>query len=82
MQHTGMNGRDVIMKPVTSYADETMWEDDWVREYKYGIILIYPPEPHLARVTKLRERYSWANGACDAHISLSVPVRRPVTRRI
>jgi len=68
------------MNPITLYADETKWIDDWVKEYKYGIIMIYLPEPHLSEVTALRNRYFGANGDCDAHISLSVPVRRPVTQ--
>ena len=67
------------MNAVTQYADETKWEKEWQKEYKYGIILIYPPEPHLSKITELRNRYAWAQSSeCDAHISLSVQLARPV----
>jgi len=68
------------MSFVTTYSD-VMWEQDWQKEYRYGIILVYPPEPHLSKNTKLRDYYAWAQySECDAHISLSVQVGRPVTQ--
>ena len=70
------------MEYVTTYADETMWEKAWQREYKYGIILIYPSEPHRTTITALRDRYAWSQTSqCDAHISLSMPIAHPVTQR-
>ena len=65
---------------ITSYADERNWENEWQREYKYGIILVLPPEPHRSRINELRRRYAPSEAeSCDAHISLSVQVPRPVT---
>ena len=49
------------------------WED-WQKEYRFGVILIYPPEPILSRVNALRaEHDSRSHSYCDAHISLTVP---------
>ncbi len=67
------------MSAVTEYASGKTWAVEWQREYRYGIWLIYPPEPHLSAITALRERYAWAQSCeCDAHISLSVPLPRPI----
>lgn len=48
-------------------------------EYRYGIVLIVPPEPHQTVVSALRSHYAWSQSSeCPAHISLSVPVPGPV----
>ncbi|NSW53950.1 MAG: 2'-5' RNA ligase family protein [Anaerolineae bacterium] len=63
----------------TRYAEcMTGWKP-WMKEYRYGIVLIIPPEPHRAVVNALRRVYTWSQGSeCDAHISLSVPAAGPV----
>jgi len=70
-----------MMPPaVTEYASGRSWAKAWQHEYRYGVWLIYPPEPHRSAVTALRERYAWSQSSrCDAHISLSLPLPRPVT---
>lgn len=60
-------------------ADVSSWKP-WQQEYRFGVILVVPPEPVLSRVNALRERYAWSqSGECDAHISLSVPLPRALT---
>jgi hypothetical protein len=45
--------------------------------YRFGVILIVPPEPLLSQVNALRRQYDPVSHAiCDAHISLSVPLPR------
>jgi len=67
------------MDAVTTYADETQWRKPWQREYKHGVIVIFPPEPHLSKITALRNRYAWAQSSdCPAHISLTRHISRPV----
>jgi 2'-5' RNA ligase len=68
-------------EPITEYAaDISAWKP-WQQEYRFGVILIVPPEPVLSRVNALRDRYAWSqSGECDAHISLSVPVPRALNR--
>ena len=65
---------------VTPYAaDMTHWEA-WQREYQFGIVLIHPPDPLRREVNALRARYDpRSQSYCDAHISLTVPLPRPVT---
>lgn len=71
----------IYMNFVTPYADESNWEKNWQKEYKYGIFLIFPPEPHLSAITALRNKYAWAQASqCNAHISLSVQVPQAVTQ--
>ena len=42
---------------MTDYAaDITQWED-WQREYRYGVLLILPPDPPTAQVNALRAIY-------------------------
>lgn len=61
------------MAPLSAYAASMVGWQPWQREYRFGVILIYPPEPIRSVVNRLRaehdprsQRYS------DAHISLSV----------
>jgi 2'-5' RNA ligase len=63
----------------TYAADISRWEA-WQREYRFGVILIYPPDPPLQQVNALRARYDpRSQSTCDAHISLTVPLPRPLT---
>jgi len=55
------------------------WEE-WQKEYRFGVLLIYPPEPTLSRVNALREQHDpRSQSYCDAHISLTVPAPSPVS---
>src|SRR5262245_18388914 len=64
---------------ITEYTlDNSQWEE-WEMEYQFGVILIFPPEPLLTQVNVLRTRYdSRSQAVCDAHISLTVPLPRPI----
>ncbi|MDB5810207.1 MAG: 2-5 ligase family protein [Betaproteobacteria bacterium] len=65
---------------VTDYATDTRSWSDRQLQYKYGALLIIPPEPHLSAANKLRKEYRWAQGAeIDAHISLTVRLPRAIT---
>lgn len=69
------------MDYITDYSDETKWEKNWQKEYKYGIFLIFPPEPHLSKITELRNNYAWSQSSqCNAHISLSVQIPQGLTQ--
>lgn len=65
---------------ITEYAgDMSRWED-WRKQYRFGVILIYPPDPPSGEVNRLRELHDpRSQAACKAHISLTVPLPRPVT---
>ena len=61
-------------------ADVSSWKP-WQQEYRFGVILVVPPEPLLSQVNALRERYAWSQSSvCDAHISLTVPVPRALSK--
>jgi 2'-5' RNA ligase len=64
---------------ITEYTlDISQWQE-WEKEYQFGVILIFPPEPLLTQVNVLRTRYDTrSQAACDAHISLTVPLPRPI----
>ena len=66
---------------VTTYvADVSHWED-WQRRYRFGVLLIFPPDPPRGQVNALRAKYDpRSQSGCDAHISLTIPFPRPVTR--
>ena len=50
-----------------------------MREYRYGVVVIVPPDPHRTVVNALRRAYAWSQSSeCDAHVSLSVQVPGPV----
>jgi 2'-5' RNA ligase len=60
-------------------ADITHWQD-WQKAYKFGVLLIFPPDPPLAQVNALRARYDpQSQAVCDAHISLTVPLPRAMS---
>src|SRR5215510_13910178 len=65
---------------ITEYTiDISKWQE-WEKEYQFGVILIFPPEPLLTQVNVLRTRYDPRSQAvCDAHISLTVPLPRPIS---
>src|SRR5215475_6711351 len=65
---------------ITEYTlDISQWQE-WEKGYQSGVILIFPPEPLLTQVNVLRARYDPRSQAtCDAHISLTVPLPRPIS---
>ncbi len=65
---------------ITSYAADTSRWKAWQREYRFGVLLVYPPDPPLSQVNALRARYDpRSQSSCDAHISLTVPLPRPMS---
>ena len=63
-----------------SYATAMAQWEEWQQEYRFGVLLIYPPEPLRTRVNSLRALHDPRSQAyCDAHISMTVPFPRPVT---
>jgi len=65
---------------LTNYVtDISRWED-WQKEYRYGVILIIPPDPPLTRVEALRRKYDPKGQAiCGPHISVTVPFPRALS---
>lgn len=62
------------------YAAESSHWQDWQQEYRYGVLLIFPPAPLLMQVNALRALYDPPSQAiCDAHISLTLPLPRPIS---
>jgi hypothetical protein len=62
------------------YVDDVHHWDEGQRAYRYGVILILPPEPIFSQVNDLRVRYDPISQACcDAHISLTMPLPRAPT---
>lgn len=54
------------------------WEN-WQKEYRFGLILIMPPDPIFSIVNTLRTKYdNRSQSYCDAHISLSLPIPKPM----
>lgn len=65
---------EVWVAPLSAYATSTDGWQPWQREYRFGVILIYPPEPIRSVVNRLRAEHDPRSQLyCDAHISLSVP---------
>ena len=66
--------------PVTIYVTPPPSWEPWYHDYRYGAFYLFPPEPLRGQVNVLRARYDPTSQAiCDAHISLTVPVPRPLT---
>jgi len=63
------------------YVEDINGWEKWRQKYRYGVLLIFPPEPVMSQVNELRRKYDpqSANG-CDAHISLTVPLPRPLAQ--
>lgn len=67
----GMNG--------FRYADTSAWEE-WQREYSYGALYIFPPAGVIEAVDALRGAHDPRSATyCQAHISLSEPLKHPCT---
>lgn len=66
--------------PVTDYAEPAPHWADWYAEYRYGALYLFPPPPLRSRINALRSRHDPRSQAiCDAHVSLTVPLPRPLT---
>jgi 2'-5' RNA ligase len=66
---------------VTRYESSMDGWEPWQREYRFGAILIFPPEPLLSQVNALRQVHDpRSHGVCEAHVSLTVPLPGPMTR--
>ena len=64
----------------TDYVDDVHDWDEGQRAYRFGVILIMPPEPIFSQVNELRARYDpISQTCCDAHISLTMPLPRAPT---
>jgi hypothetical protein len=65
---------------ITHYAQKMSGWKDWQKAYRYGAILVIPPDPPFTEVTGLREKYDPVGClVIGAHISLTVPLAREVT---
>ncbi len=65
---------------ITDYVTEIDNWEDWQKQYRYGVILIIPPDPPREQVNAFRTQYDpRAQSYCEAHISLTVPLPGPVT---
>ena len=61
------------------YADTSHWEG-WQREYRYGAFYIFAPSGIIETIDQLRRKYDpKSDSYCQAHISLSEPLRAPLT---
>ena len=66
---------------ITTYADDMSHWEDWQRGYRYGVLLLFPPDPLRSIVNRLRGQHDpRSQSYCDAHISLTVPAPTPVTQ--
>src|SRR5262245_36995434 len=65
---------------ITQYESTISHWEAWQQEYQFGVLLIYPPNPLLTQVNSLRATYDQQSQAiCDAHISLTIPLPRPMS---
>jgi hypothetical protein len=66
---------DAYMPP-QYVVDMSRWEP-WQRDYRFGVILVMPPQDVASRIDALRQAYDPQSQAiCSAHISVSDPLRR------
>jgi 2'-5' RNA ligase len=65
--------------PQAEAPDTAGWEE-WQIAYRFGVLLILPPDPLRSIANELRTRYDpRSQSYCDAHISLTVPAPRAIT---
>jgi len=64
-----------------SLANTSHWQD-WQLDYRYGVILILPPDDLARPINELRAKYDPQSAAiCPAHISVSDPLQAEMTDR-
>jgi hypothetical protein len=62
------------------YVEDTDHWSEWQVGYRYGILLVVPPDPPWSEVNALRAEHDPKSHAiCEAHISLTVPLPAPLT---
>jgi 2'-5' RNA ligase len=67
---------------ITQYASDLSSWEVWQREYRFGALFLFPPNPLRDQVNALRAKYDPRSQAiCDAHISLTIPLPRIITAR-
>jgi len=65
---------------ITDYVETMSDWKTWQQEYRYGVLLLFPTDPPRSQVNALRQQYAWSQTSeCDAHISLTIPLPRPLT---
>ena len=63
-----------------SYVQDTSKWEKWQIEYRFGLILIIPPEEVLNQIEPLRKKYdSRSFVSCPAHVSVSDPLCHEMT---
>lgn len=63
------------------YPRDTSHWQAWQYEYRYGAFYLFPPVGVIEHVDSLRLKYDpVSSAACQAHVSLSEPVPRPLAR--
>lgn len=54
------------------------WQE-WMKPYRFGTLLLEPPEPVLTHVNRLREKFNLDTlGFSQSHVTLTQPLRRPL----
>src|SRR3954462_8846647 len=72
----------ISREPITHYAQDLSRWEAWQEEYRFGAMFIFPPNPLRQQINSLRQTYDPRSQAiCDAHISLTVPLPRAMSRR-
>jgi len=67
---------------VTTYETDISHWQRWQQEYQFGVLLIFPPDPPRGQVDEFRTKHDpRAQSFCGAHISLTVPLPRPLDHR-
>jgi 2'-5' RNA ligase len=75
--HAGADFNEVQMLAEDEDEETPGDWDPGKRAYRFGVILVLPPEPVRSQVNALRARYDpISHAVCDAHISLTVPLPR------
>jgi 2'-5' RNA ligase len=65
----------------THYVNDVSQWKTWQQKYRFGVLLIYPPDPPFSQANALREKYDKISAVgCDAHISLTIPFPRPMSK--
>ena len=68
-------GLETLM--ASPYADTVTTWLDWQKPYRFGVLLILPPEPVRSEINALRSIYDpRSHAGAEAHISLTVPFPR------
>jgi hypothetical protein len=66
---------------ITKYVKDVNRWLNWQQEYRYGVIVILPPDPPLSEVNKLRAKHDPRGYAIiGAHISLTVQLSKGVDK--